>query len=705
MNLSYFDRAETTLRTEFNKVINSEKRLFRVNADPDNLWDIYSNGFSEQDNPIYRKKRTFDCSECRHFIKSAGKIVWIDRDYHRHSVFDVPLNPSSPFFTVFKKLNEYIVSCEIEGLYFQKESRIGESETHELLKNTSMVKTWNHFSITLPAKSIVDHKKSVKSATADSKLAHDLLKRAFADISKDALETVCDMVSEGVLYRGLEFRTVLYKFRQEKAYYESLSSGNKSEEEIDNYIWLISVAMKDICGIRNTAMGTLLLDISSGEDIETSVKKWESIMAPSNYKRPKAIFTKKMLETAKEKLTELGYMDAFSRRYATENDIPVDKVLYVNRNVRDTKETDIFGELAKEAVVQPKKFENLPTIAIENFVKDILPNCTDVEALVENRFVKNMVSMIAPVNPEAKSLFKWGNTFSWSYTGNLADSDIRENVQKAGGDVNADLRFSIQWNDIPGKPSNNDLDAHCYIRDFDRSVLHEHVYYANRYTQYGLGFLDVDIRHPKLELPDSPAVENIIFKKKNAMRQGIYEFYVNQYDYRGGNDGFRAEIEIDGVTYHYDYREPLYRGDRIHVATVHCSGNHNLTIEHKLKTSESVTSKDIWGIKTNTFVPVKLVTRSPNYWDELHATGNSHYFFFLKDCKNPGSANGFYNEFLKEELMEHKRVLEALGEKASANYSDEQLSGIGFGAAMNESLIVKITDISGKTTIQKIIFK
>jgi hypothetical protein len=92
---------------------------------------------------------------------------------------------------------------------------------------------------------------------------------------------------------------------------------------------------------------------------------------------------------------------------------------------------------------------------------------------------------------------------------------------------------------------------------------------------------------------------------------------------------------------------------------------------------------------------------SPNYWDG-NGIGNKHYFFMIDGCVNDGSARGFYNEFLKQELDQHRKVFEVVGGKLKIENTNNQLSGLGFSTTKRDSVLCRIT---GKfTRLIKIVF-
>jgi len=199
------------------------------------------------------------------------------------------------------------------------------------------------------------------------------------------------------------------------------------------------------------------------------------------------------------------------------------------------------------------------------------------------------------------------------------------------------------------------------------------------------GELDVDIINPT---KGKPAVENITWPSKKDMIPGNYKFYVKNYSHNGGKDGFKAEIEFDGEIYEFEYNKELRQSEEVPVAVVHLDRDGNFTIKEQL--DSDVSSREIWNLSTNQFHPVSIMMLSPNHWEESSHEGNKHYFFMLEDCKNPESPNPFYNEFLRSELREDRKVFEALSSKMAVEDSDEQLSGIGFSSTQDNSVTVRV---------------
>ena len=551
----------------------------------------------------------------------------------------------------------------------------GTEMDYEYDENHKDVRTWDHFAVKIPQRFITSGD-DVATKMAQWRDSANVYKRSLEELTMEAVDTVLELIAQNSLYRGKEFENAVKVFKTNKIEYDNTPAENKAA-----YVWL-APAWSDMgqLRIRNTAIGTLLVNLSDGMNVDAAVTAFEKVVAPANYKRPKAIFTKKMLEDAQKTVTELGYMSSLGRRFATLDDITANNILFCNRDAapRVLGAMNPFEAMAKTVAIDPKKFGRAEEIGIDKFIKDVLPTATGLELFMENRFEKNMMSLIAPQDKAAPSMFKWPNGFSWAYTGNMTDSQIRENVKNAGGKVDGVLRFSIQWNDKPGEYDATDEDAHCIEPDKN------HIYFSNKWHPRTDGRLDVDIVHPN---QGKAAVENITWPDIERMKEGEYSFYVNCFTSRGGKTGFRAEIEFDGNIYSFNYDKPLHQDQNVAVAKVTLKDG-KFSIKELLPSSTS--TREIWGVNSNQFVPVSVAMYSPNYWDEQTGNGNRHYFFMLKDCVNPEKPNGFYNEFLKAELLQHKRVFEALGSQMAVQSVDDQLSGVGFSETKHDSFIVKV---------------
>lgn len=656
-------------------------RLFTVNVDTEELYNLYLDSFPAGTNEIYRERREYDCSCCRHFIRDVGNVVSI-KNGELHTIWGINPVSDDKYNVVAAALDAYVKQKAVLGVFLKKEKRIGTPENREMLP-TGKINKYEHFFVDLPEicifKECYGH--TLEGDLSQFRDVRNVFKRSLDEISKEAVDTVLELIAQNSLYKGAEWKKQLTEFKNYQKEY-----GKLTDKQKELWIWEKSISAGAVIGkIRNHSIGTLLVNISEGMDLDLAVRKYEQIVAPVNYKRPKAIFTKKMLEDAKKTITELGYMDSLQRRFATLDDITVNNILFSNKDAakRITGAMDLFDEMEQDVAIDPKRFSKVEEISAEDFIKNVLPVAKELEVYMENKHIQNMVSLIAPEVADAKTMFKWNNGMSWAYTGNITDSDIKENVKAAGGSVTGIVRFSIQWNDGNGK-DNSDLDAHCLEPQGG-----DHIYFSHKISRYTGGELDIDITDPIYQCKSNGgvAVENITYPSKERMKPGTYKFYVNQYSFRN-SQGFKAEVEVNGEIHSYEYNTPV-RGN-VDVAEVILDQSGNFKVVDKLPGNCATISKDVWGIKTLQFTPVSVVCYSPNYWDEQKGIGHQHLFFMLKDCINPEEPNGYYNEFLKPELEQHRRVFEALGAKAHVKDVDDQLSGVGFSLTKRNDLIIKV---------------
>ena len=663
-----------TVNVHVSDMFSNYEQLYELDVDKDLLWDLYLNSIPPEHNKIFRVRRRFDCSTCRHFIKNVGALAAIDGG-RIVSVWDVELGEED-FDRVAKTLSEYVKKNGIANVFAIKVPNAGNDSNLEMTESGEIIK-WTHYHANIPAKFRSTLADSIDAIKGNAKTTRDAFARNLQEVTMDSVETVLELINQGSLYRGDEYRHIVSAFREWKKEYDKIEDAAAR----DIFIWdkVGRNTNSPVLKIRGTAIGTLLTDISGGMDLDAAVRRFESVVAPTNYKRSKPIFTQDMLESAQKTITELGYLDSLSRRFANADDITVGNILYRNADTAKRMDGGIFEMLAKEATGKPRQFSKVEEIGIEDFIRNVIPTANEIEAYVQNRHVHNFCSLIAPVYKNSKTMFKWGNNFSWAYSGNVTDSILKQNVKKAGGNVEGVLRFSIQWNDLDGFDQ-NDMDAHC-------KTPHGEIYYRQKHV-YG-GELDVDIIHP---VKGQAAVENITWADMKYLN-GTYDFFVHKFSDRGGRSGFRAEIEFDGNIYSYDCRD-MFRNNKA-VATVTVK-NGQFSIQHHMPNSES--TREVWGIHTNNFVPVSVICYSPNYWDHQNGIGNKHYMFMLKDCVNPEMPNAWYNEFLNSDLYPaHRKVMEVMGLKAHVQDTNDQLSGLGFSSTIRNELVVRVKGATERT--------
>lgn len=640
------------LKQQFDTMSNSE--LFRAAIDGDALWAAYLAAFPEGSNPIYRVRTEHDGSYDRNFVRKLGNVVAVNELGFLYSIWGVYGSLEHPYAEVCHALDELVCSHGIAGVFRHNERKVGYIETTERL-DSGQIKTWNHFHAEIkPA----HFSASVAETLGEINGNVAVMKRGFEEISSEAVETVLSLIESNSLYRGAEFRSAVSDFAQAQRAYKQSSDRNTT-------LW---AGHKNMAGrIRNTAIGSLLVDLSEGMDLERAVGAFEAKVAPTNYKRTTALITPRMVTDAVKTIGELGLEPALERRLARLSDVSINDVLWADNSAKATMKGTIGDVLMSAAVAKGDPAAAAEDITIDDFVANVLPKATGLSIAMKNHHQRNLMTLTAPVHDNVEPLFKWGNSFGWSYNGNITDS-IKERVKTAGGNIDAALRVSLAWF------NHDDLDLHAICP-------HGHIYYCNKQ-----GILDVDMNagcgHTRTP------VENLAWARP---KPGIYAIKVDQFNKREStNVGFTLEVECNGVVQQLSYEQGV-RG------TIECisfvidrdGAMSDFRVVDKALKHQGM-SQEVWGVQTETFLKVNTVLNSPNFWGGS-TVGNKHWFFVIDGCRNDAPARGIYNEFLKPELDKHRKVFEVLGDKTKCPVADDQLSGLGFSVTKPDAVVLRAT--------------
>ena len=587
------------------------------------------------------------------------------------SIWDVEVG--GEYQVVADALSDYVKQCSIDNVFLFTEGAIGTDRNFEEIVGGTP-KTWEHFHIVLPS---TMKKKGVEIGpmTSEYRAQHDVLLRGLKEITIDNLELVLDLIGQNSLYRGEEKRRLVEAFLALKREFDRIPSTNTVSQDL--FAWTNVVGPNSwVCKFRNDVIGTLLVDLSTGVDLEVAVKSFEDKVSGRNYRRPTALITPRMKEMARKTIEDLGYLPSLERCYAKLEDLSVTNVLFADQTAKQRMRRDVFDDLPTRAG-SPRKMDKIEEVTIDKFISEVLPTAQSIEVFVDGAHIHNLVSLVAPYDKTSKGMFKWDNPFSWSYNGDVADS-IKERVKAAGGNVSGDLCCRLAWGNY------DDLDFHMMEPGSS------HIYfgqYRGHNSPCG-GQLDVDMN--AVGRQSKQPVENIVYADARKMKPGLYKLYVNQFSSRESEGvGFEVEIDLFGTVHRFSYLKAMRTGTNVQVAEILVSADHKIEVKPVLPTTTSRPSKDIWGLKTEEFRPVTAIMLSPNYWQDP-GIGNKHFFFMLQGCVNDGTARGFYNEFLNGDLQVHGKTMEMVGARMRTEETKDQLSGLGFSSTQRNELIVKV---------------
>jgi len=660
------------VRAQFARM--SSYTMLRTEADKNKMWEIYIQSFPPGSNPHFKERTSHDCNSCKSFVHAIGNAVAVI-DGNLETVWDIQIGGA--YQVVADAMSDYVRLQAIADSFLHIKSTAGVERSLQSLEGGD-VKEWRHFYAEVPT-GLYASEDNVPTMLSKSRTTKEVFLRGLQEITLQGIDTALELIAQGSVYRGEEFQFAIKAFKTLKTEFNEL----KTNEQKELYAWTKRndeegklIPEEIVLRIRNRAVGTFLIDLSEDKkDIQEAVDAFGRLMAPTNYKRTNMAITPSMIAGAKARLQAIGLeSEDLERRYAVVSDVSVNNVLFADRSSRVKMSDNIFDQITPEIPYKPvRNMDRMEEMTMENFIRDILPSTESIELLFENRLVPKLFSLIAPVKEGPGRLFKWDNDFSWAYNGDAADA-IKERVKKAGGMVEGDVCCRLAWNNT------DDLDFHMLEPDG-----YEIFYGTKGRPSLSGGMLDVDMNAWSIT---TDPVENIFYKDKSRMKEGSYMLFVRQFKQRSTeNFGFEVQIDIGGDVRSFSHKKIMKNGQDVAVATITYSKKEGIKITSALK-EESISKKE-WGITTQSFQKVNMMMLSPNHWDGA-GVGNRHYFFVLDECTNPGNARGFLNEFLRSELEPHRKTFDVVGSKMRADFSPNQLSGVGFSTTDRSHVILRV---------------
>jgi hypothetical protein len=718
-----FESFASLIREQFALMCKTGK-LFVSSVSGDALWNLYLKSFAPEDDPVFRDPNSSsnNCNRDHHFIKTYGNIVAIDDNNEIVTMFDIDVEDSSYHNSVFKVRN-VLKGASISSVFAIHYNDLVKQPYEKIKKNAdtfqlgyklstkqytpeevakygvvveNKVYTFHHFYTNLPKQYVLTGNESIGTYLSKKNSIHQVFVKGLS-IPLETLQVVSELMAQGSLLRADLYKYKVDEFITIKQEYDELQGSTLNK---DNWTWK---KFSDIpfAGFANELVGTTCLDLAEGKDINVVQKEFNFRVDPANHMKAKVAVTERQKQDAANKIVELGYEDSFKRRFATLEDAlngSINEVSHINISKKKAPASNLFANVKtvnSGTLSRHKKaeFDAIETVDIQTFIDSILPNSKSIAIFLENGFGNNLVTLTTAIDPTCKNPFKWkDNMFSWTYNGNLAGrSNLTQAVISKGGRVDGVFRFTHSWNEL--EPNNSLMDLHVFMPgnsgpsakvcdNYGDSTNRVGWNRRNDPTSGGVQDVDYTSAAPAGYIP----VENITFPSMDKLKDGKYKCKIHNWNKRRSYGRGKAEIAFNDELYEYIYPATGHK-EWVDVATVTLS-NSQWSIEHHLEPVAS-SSKTMWGLDSNQFHKVNLISLSPNYWGE-NRVGNKHYFFFLDGCHSDSPMRSFHIENLNGELLAHRKVLEIYGMTDKLEPTTKQLAGLGFTDDSKETLIVKV---------------
>jgi len=295
----------------FQDLVKGPIPAFVVDIAADTLWAEYLAAFPSGSDPLFKTSTEHDCRCCKHFIRRVGAVVAVGEGGELRTVWDrAAMKAGEPYRAVAARLRDVVRVGGIHNLFCvsDEETSFGAAQSHSLDKATGKAFVWNHLHTgEIPRGLRVASPDQVRG---DCRTTVAVFERGLVELTASAVETVLSLIEGNALYRGEEHKSAVLGFLKMQREFLAKPEGRARE----TFAW--ANAGSPAARFRNTVIGTLVQDLSEGQDVERAVKSFETKVAPQNYKRTTALITPGMVKKAMETIEALGLESALERRFA-----------------------------------------------------------------------------------------------------------------------------------------------------------------------------------------------------------------------------------------------------------------------------------------------------------------------------------------------------------------------------------------------------
>lgn len=662
-----FKKAQDLVVKEF-KSMSQSNEVFMLNVDPEAMWDRYISGFEEE----YMQEH--NCNACKSFIRKYGGVCIIEGNSIVSLWEGLNGSDSGPFEKSFNMLSDYCKDRDIISVFYSRDPLCGTPKTL-----SEKGERWEHFYINNKSSRSGRNWHADKMKSTESK---NMMGDFFDSINIEAIDRSIELMKSRKLSRSEQF---LPKLENLKVVFEKFTGSNNK----DVFLWA-NAGDLSVSRMKTGSLGALLksLSESGGSDEAACIRSFNSMTSAENYQRSTRTASVSQLDKFKASLEKKGLLKKVtSRRHAHDSEIDVNDLLYSFTPDQFVESADPFEMTKKELDLDINKITNsAQEITMDELIKEVVPEASEIKVLIENRLRNNFASLIAPPegdDTESMGLMSYPNDYSLSYSGGFADS-IKDKVKSAGGSVDGYACFRLHWY------NHDDLDAHMNMACGD------HVYHGKQYSKKYNCHLDVDMNVSNLV---RGAVENIVFINKESMVVGDYIYSVKNYTKREDHDqGFVVEVEIDGEISTYSRQVNPANKRQESMVAFHFDGDK--IILPKSESSRGAEGINKWGLKGNNFARLNKMFLSPNYWNG-NKSGNKHYVLDLEGCKSDEPMYPFFVEQLNPAFREDRKAIEMVSKNIKVQPEDSQVSGLGFSSSTKNHFVAEVNQ-SGKKKIYKV---